>query len=97
MSSNNQLPKIDTPAQLAEVSSMPITKMPSQANWIVPMPSPKYPGNGAEDGVQGVVQKKEWNTKNLISRLATDAVSAASAAVMVAPLITIIDKYVFSS
>lgn len=34
----------------------------------------------------------EWNTKNILPRLATDAVSAGSAAVMVAPLITIIDK-----
>lgn len=34
----------------------------------------------------------KWNTKNLLPRLATDAVASASAAVMVAPLITIIDK-----
>lgn len=38
--------------------------------------------------------EKDWNTKNLLQRLATDAFSAASAAVMVAPLITIIDKCV---
>lgn len=36
--------------------------------------------------------KREWNTKNLLPRLATDAAAAASAAIMVAPLITIIDK-----
>lgn len=36
----------------------------------------------------------KWNTKNLIPRLATDATAAIASAVTVAPLITIIDKYV---
>jgi hypothetical protein len=35
-----------------------------------------------------------WNTKNLGLRLASDFVSGASAATMVAPIITIIDKLV---
>lgn len=43
-------------------------------------------------------EKKEkpriWNTKNLSLRLCADAVSAASAAVLVAPIISIIDRYV---
>lgn len=34
----------------------------------------------------------KWNTKNLALRLAADAISAASAAVLVAPLISIIDR-----
>ncbi len=34
----------------------------------------------------------KWNTKNLPLRLGTDLVSAASAAVLVAPIISIIDR-----
>ena len=37
--------------------------------------------------------KKEWNTKNLGARLGADLTSAAAAASLVAPLISIIDKY----
>jgi hypothetical protein len=36
----------------------------------------------------------QWNTKNLGLRLGADLVSAASAAVLVAPIISIIDRYV---
>ena len=36
----------------------------------------------------------KWNTKNLAFRLAADFASAASAASLVAPLISIIDRYV---
>jgi hypothetical protein len=52
----------------------------------------------AEDAVtpaelrKDVQDKGQWNTKNLGLRLASDFAGAASAAVMVAPLITIIDK-----
>jgi hypothetical protein len=35
----------------------------------------------------------KWNTKNLSWRLGADMVSAASAAVLVAPIISIIDRY----
>ncbi len=35
---------------------------------------------------------RSWNTKNLGLRLAADAVSAASAAALVAPIIAIIDR-----
>ena len=38
----------------------------------------------------------KWNTKNLASRLGADLVSAASAAVLVAPIIAIIDRYALS-
>lgn len=38
--------------------------------------------------------RRIWNTKNLSLRLCADAVSAASAAVLVAPIISIIDRYV---
>ena len=36
--------------------------------------------------------ERQWNTKNLGWRLGTDAISAASAAVLVAPVISIIDR-----
>lgn len=38
--------------------------------------------------------ESKWNTKNLALRLAADFASASSAAALVAPLISIIDKYV---
>ena len=41
-------------------------------------------------------EPRVWNTKNLGLRLATDFVSGVGAASMVAPLITVIDKWVFS-
>lgn len=44
------------------------------------------PGTAASDA------KREWNTKKLGPRVAADAAAAASAGVLVAPLITIIDK-----
>lgn len=43
---------------------------------------------------EGAVAKAEskWNTKNLIFRMGADLVSAAAAATLVAPLISIIDR-----
>jgi hypothetical protein len=40
-----------------------------------------------------LAEPRAWNTKNLGLRLAADFISGASAATMVAPLITVIDKY----
>ncbi|GAB1319586.1 Putative membrane protein like [Madurella fahalii] len=39
----------------------------------------------------------KWNTKNLALRLGADAISAASAAVLVAPLISIIDRSIMEN
>jgi hypothetical protein len=47
-----------------------------------------------EKSSQVAPSNAKWNTKNLIPRLATDATAAFASAVTVAPLITIIDKYV---
>lgn len=41
----------------------------------------------------GMDSTRTWNTKNLGLRLAADGAAAASAGVLVAPIITIIDKY----
>jgi hypothetical protein len=45
-------------------------------------------------GVQTTDTKdsKAWNTRNLGLRIGTDALAAASAGVLVAPIITIIDR-----
>jgi len=43
---------------------------------------------------QPVAEKRVWNTKNLGLRLASDFVSGACAASLVAPVITVIDKFV---
>ncbi|KAK4200414.1 hypothetical protein QBC40DRAFT_71639 [Triangularia verruculosa] len=42
-------------------------------------------------------QTRKWNTKNLPFRLGTDLVSAASAAVLVAPIISIIDRSIMEN
>lgn len=41
---------------------------------------------------EAISQPRKWNTKNLGLRLGSDVAGAASAAVLVAPLITIIDR-----
>ena len=47
------------------------------------------------DGVKIVEkERKEWNTKNIGSRVAVDAACAATAGGVVSPIITMIDKYV---
>lgn len=38
-------------------------------------------------------QQQKWNSKNLGLRLAADAISAASAAILITPIISIIDRY----
>ncbi|KAK0744955.1 hypothetical protein B0T21DRAFT_408021 [Apiosordaria backusii] len=42
-------------------------------------------------------QASKWNTKNLPFRLGTDLISAASAAVLVAPIISIIDRSIMEN
>jgi hypothetical protein len=67
--------------------SVDLVDAPSQANIASSSISPKI--------VQTMPEPREWNTRNLGLRLCTDLASAASAAVLVAPLITMIDKFVF--
>lgn len=61
------------------------------------LPSPPIAKKAAMadvNGVGGITKPKlAWNTKNLGLRLGADLVSAASAAVLVAPVISIIDRY----
>lgn len=47
------------------------------------------------DKTAAAAKTKSWNTHNLGLRLAADAAAAATAGVLVAPLITMIDKYVY--
>jgi len=44
------------------------------------------------DNVKEKLEKRNWNTARLPSRLAVDVVSASCAAVLVAPVILTIDK-----
>lgn len=61
---------------LDAVKSPPLPTRP------VPIAAPKTPN----------MDKSQWNTKKLGLRLGADALSAASAAVLVAPIISIIDR-----
>ncbi len=40
---------------------------------------------------------KEWNTKNLGQRLSVDLMAASSAGILVAPIITVIGRFVLCS
>lgn len=66
------------------VESSPVSKIKVEASKTIAR-TPK---------VSELAEPKVWNTKNLGLRLATDFTAGFSAAVLVAPLITIIDKYV---
>lgn len=55
-------------------------------------PSTKSMAPLAKAAEAPLAEPRIWNTKNLGLRLATDFVSGAGAASMVAPLITVIDK-----
>ena len=46
------------------------------------------------DKVKELVTAKTWNTKNLLPRLGADLSAAVTAGVLVAPIITIIDRLV---
>ncbi|KAG4030633.1 hypothetical protein MFRU_011g00910 [Monilinia fructicola] len=54
--------------------------------------NPKVVTRSSELAEPIAVEAREWNTKNLTYRLGVDFVSGATAATMVAPIITIIDK-----
>lgn len=60
-------------------------KIGSKAN--LPLSAPQV---ARQDGASKAESK--WNTKNLALRMAADFVSAAAAATLVAPLISIIDR-----
>jgi hypothetical protein len=72
-----------------------MTKTSPQVSSLV-APVPQLPSSldraqTLENKAKAEAQK--WNTKNLGLRLGSDFLAAASAAVMVAPIITVIDKY----
>lgn len=50
----------------------------------LPIPTPKID--------MAAKLERKWNTKNLGLRLGVDAVAAASAAALIAPVVSIIDK-----
>jgi hypothetical protein len=57
-------------------------KMANETSLATTTPTLKHP----------VASVQKWNTKNLAWRLAADATGAACAAVLVAPVISIIDR-----
>lgn len=66
----------------------PPTPTPAPKLNLAPMPSTSTVGLPAKT----LKSKSEWNTKNLGMRLGADFVSAATAASMVAPVISIVDR-----
>lgn len=61
-------------------------------------PGPLVSGQEKDIKINGVrLAEKKWNTHNLGSRLAVDALSAAAAGGLVAPVITVIDKAIIEN
>jgi hypothetical protein len=71
------VPAFDTPV----AANIPKPKLP------LPLPSASSASNSGE-----VVAKRNWNTSKLGLRIGADALSAGAAGVLVAPIITMIDK-----
>jgi hypothetical protein len=70
--------------------AIPAPGLPIDADLLVPVPTTQQPVKMPPELSQ------QWNTKNLGLRLGADIASAASAASMIAPVISIIDRYVGS-
>lgn len=77
------------------------SKMTPQVSGLVSPPASNISSESSKSKiraakVQELAEPKVWNTKNLGLRLAADFTAGFSAACMVAPLITVIDKFVLS-
>ncbi len=59
----------------------------------LPLPKAAIPIARKADTAQ-ITERKQWNTSNLGLRLGADASAAASASILVSPLICVIDRYV---
>ncbi|KAL2193451.1 hypothetical protein P885DRAFT_72254 [Corynascus similis CBS 632.67] len=86
------------------VGSLEVSRTPStlQLDAVQPTELTTAPGalpapTMATEPKAGHTQAGKWNTKNLALRLGADLVSAASAAVMVAPIISIIDRSIMEN
>lgn len=64
-------------------------KMESKATTL------RVPETGLKRDTAPPKPESRWNTENLALRLAADVASASSAGALLAPLISIIDKYVY--
>jgi len=58
------------------------------------LPAPQLQLPSVREATIGSKKNVQWNTANLGFRLGVDAISAASAAALIAPIITVIDRYV---
>jgi hypothetical protein len=57
-------------------------------------PKPSFPLTySGKAKLSPTAQERAWNTSNLALRLAADASAAASASILVSPIICIIDRY----
>lgn len=71
-------------------ADVPRVLVPADTKPSLPNVKPLIPG-----GSGGITSKKtEWNTYKIGPRVAADAAAAATAGVLVAPIITMIDKSV---
>ncbi|KAJ4425133.1 hypothetical protein N0V82_000188 [Gnomoniopsis sp. IMI 355080] len=71
----------------------PVSQLNMASKAHLPLPNPQV---AAQEAVGAKVESK-WNTKNLGLRMAADCVSAAAAATLVAPLISIIDRSIMEN
>lgn len=57
-----------------------------------PVVSPPTPPSVAITADKLTIPEKKWNTANLSKRLGIDVASAATASILVSPIITIVDQ-----
>lgn len=62
--------------------------------WVSPTQVPLTAAKAVEPIKDTTMKVKAWDTRNLGWRVGADAAAAASAGVLVAPIITIIDRWV---
>lgn len=76
---------------VAERPDDAVAQLEMESKTSIPVPEPQL----SKRDTASPKTESRWNTRNLALRLAADIASAASAAALVAPLISIIDKYAF--
>jgi hypothetical protein len=79
-----QIPGVDTSTRKIDISPS-MTHLDASQKTIIPIPKV----------AEAQMEARIWNTKNLGLRVASDCASSFLAAGVVAPAITIIDKFVF--
>jgi hypothetical protein len=84
-----QASRVKTPANAEHGQQTTVPKVPTPS---VTIPKPKLPLPAMRTPTTSTNTPREWNTSKLGLRIGVDALSASAAGILVAPIITMIDK-----